>query len=623
MAGAVLPAMAAALVLVAGVWVWLHPGVPPEHKPPEAQGTQAAPLPAADRSHERHAAARTIVRTLAPPASRRLPERTPQERGLQQLATQLGAPGAYMENPCVQWSGPFCVRTVLEPLFVGLDGLRSGTATSRVTVAAFGNSLIAGDRIVDIVRERLSHQFGDGGRGLLLVDRMADYGPRNRTSHSASGWEVFTVGDIKRSPWPQGLTGVVHVSSTAKARSRFALAGETRGALFWVDRGAGPIELRVDGKPLVTTTPGNTGRQQRTDFTLAPDAKWLELVAQQRGTAIHGLSLDRPRPGVVLDTLGVPATDASLFLTADEQMVTEQLRARSPALVMMMLGGNEVKRLQWGRSTIDKIERDLRGFIHRVQQAAPGSACLLVGPLDAVLGPDASRPFQQRSDLLEVIELERRVAQEEGCAFFDMFAAMGGAGSLKRFHDRGLVHDDLVHPRGKGLDLLGALLSDALLRVWSDTPRIEQPYALEEAWATLVGGDLLPHEAPSWRQTPAVALMLSKDSRDPMLSGMLRVLAASRARSARTEEARWWVLEPGATRQLPGSIAQAGPVTLRCASLVSQVGAASSTEPCLAVALPPLPPDLQEPGHRGVAAGAWLLAEIARHEWLTAARSQQ
>ncbi|HEX8705674.1 MAG TPA: GDSL-type esterase/lipase family protein, partial [Myxococcaceae bacterium] len=357
-------------------------------------------------------------------------------------------------------------------------------------------------------------------------------------------------------------------------------------------------------------------------FTLPADAKTLDLIALQRGTMIHGLALDGPKPGFVLDTLGVPAADASLFLTAEEQMVTEQLRARSPALVMMMLGGNEVKRLQWGRSTIDKVERDLRGFIHRVKQAAPGSACLVVGPLDAVLGPDSSRPFQQRADLLEVIELERRIAQEEGCAFFDMFAAMGGTGSLQRFHGRGLVHDDLVHPRGKGLDVLGAMLSDALLHVWSDTPRIQQPYALEEAWATLVGGDLLPHEAPRWRQAPAVALMLSKDSADPVVTGMRRVLAASLARSPRAEEARWLVLEPEATRQVPRSIAQAGPLARRCAALVSHGGVLLEGEPCLAVALPPLPPDLQDPRLRGVAAGAWLLAEIARHDSLAAARSQ-
>ena len=69
---------------------------------------------------------------------------------------------------------------------------------------------------------------------------------------------------------------------------------------------------------------------------------------------VHGLVLDQPHPGVVLDTLGVAAADASLFLHADEEMVTAQLRARDPNLVLIMLGGNEVKRLQWGRSTFDK-----------------------------------------------------------------------------------------------------------------------------------------------------------------------------------------------------------------------------------------------------------------------------
>jgi lysophospholipase L1-like esterase len=621
--GGWLSAVAIALFLGGGAWVSVHAGQPADSKVPEARAAVAAPVLSSDRSQERHAAAQAIVRALAPPASRRLPGLTAEERELQQLATNLGAPGAHIENPCVEWSGPFCIRTVLEPLFTRLDELRAGTASSRVTVSAFGNSLIAADRIVDIVRERLVHQFGDGGRGLLLVDRLADYGPRSRTSHSANGWLVHTVGDIKKSPWPLGLTGVVHVSSTPKARSRFELAGETQGALFWVDKSAGPIELRVNGQMLVTTSPGNTGKQQRTDFTLPTDAKTLELIAHKRGTAIHGLALDRPTPGLVLDTLGVPAADASLFLEAQEEMVTEQLRSRAPALVMMMLGGNEVKRLQWGRSTIDKVERDLRRFIHRVRQAAPGSACLVVGPLDAVLGPDSSRPFQQRSELREVIELERRIAQEEGCAFFDMFAAMGGTGSLQRFHARGLVHDDLVHPRGRGLDVLGAMLSDALLRAWSDTPRIEQPYALEEAWATLVGGDLLPHEAPPWRQTPSVALMLPRNTKDPVVSGMLRVLAASRAGSPRAEEARWLVLEPGATQQLPRAFAKEGPVALRCAALVSPGGELPSGEPCLTVALPPLPPDLQDPRMRGVAAGAWLLAEIARHDLLWAARSQR
>ncbi|WP_224369442.1 GDSL-type esterase/lipase family protein [Hyalangium versicolor] len=572
----------------------------------------------ADRESVRIAAARAIARTLAPLPSRRLPEPTHRDQELFKLAAALKAPGAAVENPCTEWAGPFCARTTLDPFFSALDGLRSGNSASKVTLSAFGNSLIASDRIVDIVRDDLSRMFGSGGQGLLLIDRIADYGGRVRTGNSASGWIVRTVGDIQPSSWPLGMAGVVHVSDTPRARARFALSGEKQGTLFWVDKDAGPIELRVDGKLLLETSPKNEGHSQQTAFTLPEGSTSLEIIAHKKGTAVHGIVLDRPTPGIVLDTLGVPAADASLFLHAEEEMVADQLRSRDPTLVLIMLGGNEVKRLQWGRSTFEKVERDLHLFIQRIKRAAPASACLMVGPLDAVLGPGAARPFQQRAELLEVIELERKISLEEGCAFFDMFAAMGGAGSLQRFQTRGLVHEDLVHPRGQGLDLLGALLGNALLKSWSETPRAEQPYALAEAWATLVGSDLLPHEVQPWRQAPPVAL-LPGDPRDPVTRGFQRVLAATRAWTPRSEEARWLVLDPSAAHALPRSIAKAGPVSLRCASLVSTRDAAPGEETCLPVTLPPLPPDLQDPIDRGVTVGAWLLAELVRHDSLVAA----
>jgi lysophospholipase L1-like esterase len=577
-----------------------------------------------DREAQRIAAAQAIARTLAPLSSRRLPEPSKRDAELFQLATTLRAPGSAVENPCTEWAGPFCARSSLDPFFSALDDLRSGRTSSRVTIAAFGNSLIAADRIVDIVRDDLVRVFGDGGRGLLLVDRMADYGPRVRTGTAANGWLVHTVGDLKPSPWPIGLSGVVHVSNTPRARSRFSVKGETLGTLFWVDKGAGPIELRVDGKPLLQTTPTGDGHSQRTDFTLPAGAAALELIAHKKGTAVQGVALDRPGPGLILDTLGVPAADASLFLQADEAMVTQQLASRSPALVVIMLGGNEVKRLQWRRSTMEKVERDLHRFIQRIKRASPSSACLLVGPLDAVLGPDAARPFQQRADLQEVIELERKIALAEGCAFFDMFAAMGGTGSLQRFHARGLLHDDLVHPRGKGLDLLGALLSKALLTSWSETPRAEQPYALTEAWATLVGGDLLPHEASPWKRVPKV-MLLPGDPNDPVTGGIQRVLAAARAWTPRSEEARWLVLDPTASRELASqgpshrSLKMAGPLKLRCVSLVHASSTVSTELPCLPVTLPILPPDLQDPVDQGTAMGAWLLAEIVRNDSLAPA----
>ncbi|MFP2903049.1 hypothetical protein [Corallococcus sp. 4LFB] len=62
-----------------------------------------------------------------------------------------------------------------------------------------------------------------------------------------------------------------------------------------------------------------------------------------------------------------------------------------------------------------------------------------------------------------------------GCGFFNLYTAMGGAGSLARFHQAGFMHEDLVHPRGRGLDLLGQLVADALLAGWANEGAVPAP----------------------------------------------------------------------------------------------------------------------------------------------------
>jgi hypothetical protein len=402
-------------------------------------------------------------------ASRALPSPSPRALQLTALGKKLGTRPPRLENPCVTQTAGACERTALAPFFESLDALAAGSATSPTVISAFGNSLIAGDRIVDIVREELGASFGDGGRGVLLADRLAPYGPRVRSGFAQGGWEPRTLGELKPAQLPFGISGVYHQALAPKARSRFALEGESHGTLWWLDAPqSGPLYIHVDGQPLTTTLPLGDGQAHALHFRLPQGARTLELVAEGKGAVVLGVILQRPRPGIVLDTLGVPSADANLFLRAREDIFRAQLAERSPRLLLFILGGNEAKRLEWRRSELDEVEEGLRTLLRRSRAAAPGSACLVVGPIDAVRGGSGAQRLVQRPYLDEVLTLERQVALTEGCAFFDIFSAMGGPGSLARFLQAGLVHDDLVHPRGHGLDLLGQLITDALLHAWVD-----------------------------------------------------------------------------------------------------------------------------------------------------------
>ncbi len=388
---------------------------------------------------------------------------------LKHIAQELRAPGAEIDSPCAApEDGKRCEQHALSTFFAALDRLEQPPApTEPVRVAVFGNSLISADGVIGFLRRRLVDRFGDGGRGLVLADRMGPWGPRVRTGFAQGKWELSTVGMLEQPKLPHGVTGAQHQARTKGARIRYALSEETRGELLWFSpEERKGLRVELDGKPFASFYPLRPMTALRAELELPATAKTLEIVADEVGPVVQGVVLERRTGGVVVDTLGVPSVDATLFMRTDEAIFVDQLKSRSPALLAVMLGGNEVKRLAWNRRTLPEEETDLRGLLRRARGAAPQASCLVISPIDSVRGPSHNKPFEERKELAEYLAMQKRITREAGCAYFDLFGAMGGSGSLKRFHAKGFVHADLVHPRGEGLNLLGELLASALLRAY-------------------------------------------------------------------------------------------------------------------------------------------------------------
>lgn len=413
---------------------------------------------------------------LAPPSPRvRGPRSADADKQLA-VAAKLGAPGGAVQNPCLEERDGACARTALEPLFRRFDALDDRTAKKHASLAVLGNSLIASDHIVDVVRARLQERFGDGGAGFLLADRMADYGPRTRTGRARPGAfraHNFAMGQKGR--YPFGVAGVLHVSRARGARTWWPVRDEARARVFWLDHeGAPPLALFADDALVEELTPSGDERMRVTDVVLPSGSERVALVARGPRAVVYGASLSNDagvRPGVMLHTFGVPAAGPGHFLKRTRaDLFREQLQALAPDLVVIMLGGNETKRLEWRQVGRRKVETHARELVARLRDVAPDAGCLVVGPIDAVKGKGA-RPWRTRPHLAWVNESWRWTAVEHGCAFFDLLGAMGGPGALKRFAQRGWVHDDLVHPRAPGLDVLGELLADALLDAYASTER--------------------------------------------------------------------------------------------------------------------------------------------------------
>jgi hypothetical protein len=66
-----------------------------------------------------------------------------------------------------------------------------------------------------------------------------------------------------------------------------------------------------------------------------------------------------------------------------------------------------------------------------------------------------------------VIEIQRQVARENGCAFWDWRAAMGGPGSVRQWVQAGLGQGDYTHLTGAGYRTIGGTLFEDLMEQYN------------------------------------------------------------------------------------------------------------------------------------------------------------
>ena len=191
----------------------------------------------------------------------------------------------------------------------------------------------------------------------------------------------------------------------------------------------------------------------------------------------------------MLSNLGVVGTQLSDFAGRDDLALAAEFEAYRPDLILLAFGVNEGY-----HSAVDgaAYEALLRQQIERLRRLAPGAAILVMGAPDAntvrpdiygtgkaaafgcaPLSPDEIADFDrlvaERSPRLarwfppaglETIRTaQRRAAEEEGVAFWDWGARMGGPCSAHALvkAEPPLMRGDHIHFTAEGGQWLGAL----------------------------------------------------------------------------------------------------------------------------------------------------------------------
>ncbi|MEO7110846.1 MAG: GDSL-type esterase/lipase family protein [Polyangiaceae bacterium] len=320
----------------------------------------------------------------------------------------------------------------LKRFFEALAKIDDGSAQSDVRIIQLGDSHTAADIGTNATRHTLQSRFGDGGRGFVALGRPWKTYGQEGVSHERSSrdWQPERgkpmngkfIGDGM-----YGLAGYSLVSSKKGTLSSDVDAPSSGIEVAYLDSpNGGSFDLLVDGAKIGhVMTRDHTVKSGFSSFTVPDGPHHVELQANGDGTLrIFGAAYDRALNGVTLDALGINGERAINLLDWSDAHFSEQLRHRDPQLVVLAYGTNEA-----GDSTsAAEYEQTLVELLGRVARAVPAASCLMIGPQDrSMKSPEG---WVTMPKVIEIIEVQKRVAQAAGCAYFDQFAAMGGAGSM-------------------------------------------------------------------------------------------------------------------------------------------------------------------------------------------------
>ena len=329
----------------------------------------------------------------------------------------------------------------------------------------YGDSPTTADLITADARAALQKQFGDAGHGFCLIAKPWAWYRHHGVEMSGSGWKSDVA---MQSEMKDGLFGLGGVSFRGHqgAVARFTLKdrrhtsvevsylAQPEGGAFSVSAGdqvLGTVDTAADAKK-----PGYAA------FDLPQGTSELSILVTSGLVRMFGVEFRKPGPGVVYNSLGVNGAYVSILARMfNEGHWAAELRHYRPDLVIVNYGTNESV---YPKFVDYAYTKEMREVVRRLRAALPESSVLVMSPMDrgerSADGGIGTVPIMPH-----LVALERQVAVDTGCGFFNTFQAMGGEGTMGRWYqaEPRLVGADFIHPMPGGARIVGNLLYNALL----------------------------------------------------------------------------------------------------------------------------------------------------------------
>lgn len=341
-----------------------------------------------------------------------------------------------------------------DPLFAALESAMQ----TPVRIIHYGDSQIEEDRISSELRLVLQQKFGGSGQGYVPIIPYYSLTSRVQASAGLERYSAFgrRLEDASYGPFADlvRLDTTMTLTFSALKRNyerrshfdRITLLSGGDSTRFAAGLGSRRVDVTGDGS---------------LDFTVfeLPDSCFTATLALSGYGDIYGVLLDSDK-GVRLDNVAMRGNSGDVFTKIPMACLSDFIEHENVQLIILQYGGNSVPHSKSSKA-ISVYMSIVRSQLARLKRVWPEARLLFIGPSDMATRIDGV--MQTYPILPEMVDSLRNTVLSEGAAYWDLYSAMGGRNSMKRWVESSpaLAGSDHVHFTPLGAEKVADMLADS------------------------------------------------------------------------------------------------------------------------------------------------------------------
>ncbi|MGB0522189.1 MAG: hypothetical protein ACPGJS_04475 [Flammeovirgaceae bacterium] len=187
----------------------------------------------------------------------------------------------------------------------------------------------------------------------------------------------------------------------------------------------------------------------------------FDLALRSNGDPeVYGVAFDC-KSGVALDNAPFRGSSGIEFTAMNKSVLSQQVKKLNIKFMIVQFGVNVIP---YVRTEYGYYKRNLKKQLKFLKSLSPELDVIVIGPSD--MARKKGEDFASYPNVPVLRDAMKEAAFESGCAFWDLYGAMGGRNSIAAWVDSkpALANPDYTHFTRRGAKLVGELFFNALMK---------------------------------------------------------------------------------------------------------------------------------------------------------------